>query len=207
MPWLVVVPVKPLPLAKTRLRGVVPDVVHGDLVLAMARDTIAAALACGQVTGLVVVSDDPLIRRAAEELGASGVPDKPDAGLNAAVTFGAAGAPGPVAALAADLAALRPADLAAALDAAAGLRRRAFVADTTGTGTVLLTAPAGVPLEPRFGVDSAAAHRRSGALPLDGSWPSLRRDVDTPADLAEATALGLGPATAALLSAPPVASR
>jgi 2-phospho-L-lactate guanylyltransferase len=72
------------------------------------------------------------------------------------------------------------------------------VADAPGTGTVLLTAPPGVPLDPRFGVGSAAAHRASGAVPLTGPWPSLRRDVDTAADLADAARLGLGPATRAL---------
>ncbi|MGW1453349.1 2-phospho-L-lactate guanylyltransferase, partial [Micromonospora sp. NPDC002411] len=70
-----------------------------------------------------------------------------------------------------------------------------------GSGTVLLTAPPGVPLDPRFGVGSAVAHAASGALPLTGDWPSLRRDVDTPTDLATAIRLGLGPHTAALVAA------
>ncbi|MEV6813934.1 2-phospho-L-lactate guanylyltransferase, partial [Micromonospora sp. NPDC051296] len=77
-----------------------------------------------------------------------------------------------------------------------GVRR--FVADAPGTGTVLLAAPPGVPLDPRFGPDSAAAHLASGAHPLAGDWPSLRRDVDTAGDLAAALRLGLGPRTAAL---------
>lgn len=77
---------------------------------------------------------------------------------------------------------------------------RGYVADAPGGGTVLLAAPAGVPLAPRFGPGSAAAHAASGALPLAGDWPSLRRDVDTPADLAAAAGLGLGPRTAALLA-------
>ncbi|PWU44589.1 2-phospho-L-lactate guanylyltransferase, partial [Micromonospora globispora] len=41
----------------------------------------------------------------------------------------------------------------------------------------------------------------SGALPLTGDWPTLRRDVDTADDLATATRLGLGPRTAALVGA------
>jgi 2-phospho-L-lactate guanylyltransferase len=64
------------------------------------------------------------------------------------------------------------------------------VPDLPGTGTVLLAAPAGVPLDPRFGVGSAAAHEASGARRLDGDWPTLRRDVDTADDLAAAYALG-----------------
>src|SRR5919204_619987 len=68
----------------------------------------------------------------------------------------------------------------------------AIVPDASGTGTTLLTAPSGAALNPRFGTGSAAAHAASGAVPLVGPWPSLRRDVDTAADLRAAAALGLG---------------
>jgi 2-phospho-L-lactate/phosphoenolpyruvate guanylyltransferase len=53
--------------------------------------------------------------------------------------------------------------------------------------------PPGGDLDPHFGPGSAVAHAASGARPLDGDWPSLRRDVDTPADLTAAARLGLGP--------------
>jgi 2-phospho-L-lactate guanylyltransferase len=97
-----------------------------------------------------------------------------------------------VVALTADLPAMRPEDLESALVAAARTGRRAFVPDLEGTGTVLLAAPAGQSLTPHFGPGSAAAHLRSGAVRLDGAWPSLRRDVDTAADLDAAARLGLG---------------
>ena len=197
MRWLVVIPVKPLAAAKRRLRGAVPDPAHGDLVLAMALDTVAAALSLADV---LVVCDEQTVREATLELGAQAVPDKPQAGLNAALRFGADGAQGPVAALAADLPALRPADLAAALSAAGGVGVRAFVPDFSGTGTTLLSAPAGRSLDPRFGTGSARAHRASGARSLAGDWPTLRHDVDTPADLVRAEALGLGVHTAHLLA-------
>jgi 2-phospho-L-lactate guanylyltransferase len=64
---------------------------------------------------------------------------------------------------------------------------------------VLLTAPPGVPLDPRFGIGSAAAHAGSGAVELTGDWPALRRDVDTPDDLWAVLSLGAGTHTAALL--------
>src|SRR6266511_3378610 len=96
---------------------------------------------------------------------------------------------------------VRPAELAAALDAASSAGGRAYVADASGTGTVLLTAPWGRDLDPRFGPGSSAAHARSGATPLSGDWPGLRRDVDTPADLLAAVALGVGPYTSELLPA------
>jgi 2-phospho-L-lactate guanylyltransferase len=200
--WTLVIPVKPLGAAKTRLRGAVPSVPHERLVLALALDTVAAARDCAQV---YVVCDDPTVGREASALGARVLPDEPRAGLNAALTFGAGYAyrenrgTGPVAALAADLPALRPAELAAALAAATAGPGRSYVADASGSGTTLLAAPTGPELEPRFGPGSAATHAASGARPLRGDWPSLRRDVDTRADLAEAARLGLGPRTDALL--------
>ncbi|MEV4842646.1 2-phospho-L-lactate guanylyltransferase [Micromonospora matsumotoense] len=209
--WVVVVPVKRLRAAKSRLRGALPVVPHGELALALVADTVGAALACPAVAEVLVVTDDPQVTATVGPAGARVVPDRPDAGLNAALRHGVEVAvtdgdrPLWVAALTADLPALRPAELAAALHAVrtgpAGVRR--FVADVPGTGTVLLAAPPGVPLDPRFGVDSAAAHLASGAVPLRGGWPSLRRDVDTAADLADAARLGLGPATGALTGVVP----
>lgn len=193
--WSIVVPVKRLEFAKTRLRGAVPSGGHEAVVLAMALDTVAAALACPCVDRVLAVTDDPAAALALARCGALVVADTPDAGLNAALEHGedasrrlapAAG----VAALGADLPALRPGDLAEALHLAGA---RAFVADAVGTGTTLLAAAPGHPLGPRFGLGSAAAHEASGAKRLTGSWPSLRTDVDTGADLLAVTELGLGP--------------
>jgi len=64
---------------------------------------------------------------------------------------------------------------------------------------VLLAAPAGAALDPRFGVGSAAAHAGSGARRLTGDWPGLAQDVDTEADLRTVLALGAGAHTCALL--------
>ncbi|MEU0550171.1 2-phospho-L-lactate guanylyltransferase [Micromonospora sp. NPDC005979] len=201
--WAVVVPVKRLTVAKSRLRGALPGVPHEELALALAADTLRAVLACPAVAEALVVTDDHRVARAARAVGARTLADLPDAGLNVAFRHGAAQTPTRwVVGLTADLPALRPDELAAALLAAQrdpeGVRR--FVADAPGTGTVLLAAPPGVDLDPRFGIDSAAAHEASGALPLTGDWPSLRRDVDTAGDLADAARLGLGPRTAALLA-------
>ncbi|GAA4448765.1 2-phospho-L-lactate guanylyltransferase [Phytohabitans houttuyneae] len=194
--WGVVLPVKRLTAAKSRLRGALTGVPHERLALALAQDTVAAALASAEVAEVLAVTDDPAVGQALAALGARVVPDVPGGGLNAAFAYGASLlAHRPVAALAADLPTLCPADLSEALREAAGPGRH-FVADAPGTGTVLLTAQAGVRLDPRFGPGSAAAHRRSGAVPLAGDWPSLRRDVDTAADLEAATRLGLGPHSA-----------
>jgi 2-phospho-L-lactate guanylyltransferase len=197
--WTAVIPVKRLSAAKSRLRGAVPAARHAELALAMVRDTATAVLAGSRVAELLVVTDDPVVAAAVTEIGARVVPDRPAAGLNAAMRFGAdevAGLSRHRAVLAGDLPALRPEQLDAALSAAAG---RSFVADAVGTGTVLLAVPPGQRLEPRFGVGSSTAHERSGARPLSGDWPGLRQDVDTPADLAAVVALGAGRATCELL--------
>jgi 2-phospho-L-lactate guanylyltransferase len=132
-------------------------------------------------------------------------------GLNPALRYAATVArcrwPGlGVAALSADLAALRPAELRLALRRAPA-PGRSMVSDAAGTGTVLLTASQGLDLAPSFGPDSQRAHLASGAVdltaPLGDDVRGLRRDVDTVDDLAAADQLGVGPATRAVLSFAP----
>jgi 2-phospho-L-lactate guanylyltransferase len=221
VPWSLIVPAKRLTIAKTRLRpasAALPDLagdVHDRLVLALLADTVAAAVACALVAEVVVVTDEAAAADVVRRLGARTVPDEPDRGLNPALEHGAATArSAAVAALSSDLPALRPAELEAALTAAAAAAadgtRRCFVADAPGTGTTLLTAD-GVPLRPRFGPGSAAAHADDGARHLTGDWPGLTRDVDTDDDLRAAAALGVGRWTAMLLDSalaePPGAAR
>ncbi|MGZ4596786.1 MAG: 2-phospho-L-lactate guanylyltransferase [Actinomycetes bacterium] len=201
--WAVVVPVKRLEIAKTRLsRFAGPH--RADLALAFAADTVSAALAADGVGTVLVVTDDPRAGGMAAALGCAVTADVPDNGLNAALAHGETVArrlqPGcGVAALSSDLPALRAADLAAAL-AESAVAGRAFVADAEGTGTTLLAAAYGHPLDPRFGHRSRARHREGGARELGGpGMGSLRRDVDTEVDLYDAVRLGVGPRTRALL--------
>ncbi|GIJ69293.1 2-phospho-L-lactate guanylyltransferase [Virgisporangium ochraceum] len=201
MEWSVLVPVKRLAAAKTRLRGAVGAERHESLVLAMAQDTVAAALATVGVGGVVVVTADPTVTAAVTALGARAVPEPALGGLNAALAHAASTVVGRIAALPADLPALRGDHLSAALRALATAAGGGYVPDAAGTGTVLLAAAAGERLIPRFGPGSAAAHGHGGARRLEGDWPSLRHDVDTAADLAVAVALGAGPHTRAVLRA------
>lgn len=199
MTWSLVVPVKMLAVAKSRL-GVA---VAPGLALAFALDTVAAAVRTPAVTRVIVVTDDEQVRAAVTALGAVSLPDVRRGGLNAAVRSGASYAvgiagPHPIAALPSDLPALTADQLQAAL-VAAFAHNRAFVPDADGLGTTLLAERDGH-LEPRYGTGSAAAHRRSGAVPLDGEWPGLRRDIDTINDLLAARGHGLGPATTAVLA-------
>jgi 2-phospho-L-lactate guanylyltransferase len=195
--WGVVVPVKRLPLAKSRLAAY-GDAAREGLALAFAADVVLVAR---EVARVLVVTDDPAAAALLSALGAEVTPDDPDAGLNPALSHGAdllrAADPAlGVATLSADLPALRAHELRAALDQV-GPGRRAFVADVAGTGTTLLAAGPGAVLAPAFGLGSRAAHLASGAQELSAG-PGLRHDVDTPEDLVEALRLGVGPRTRAI---------
>ncbi|MFF5974654.1 2-phospho-L-lactate guanylyltransferase [Streptomyces sp. NPDC012769] len=200
--WSLVVPLKPLARAKSRLGPAVGGLLRGRLALAFAEDTVAAALASAGVRDVVVVTDDPAAGAALSALGARIVPDVPGAGLNAALAHGARAVravrpSARVAALNADLPALRPAELARVLTVA-GQFGRAFLADAAEIGTTFLSAAPGVELEPAFGGASRRRHLSSGAVEIRlAGVDSVRRDVDTGADLAAAVALGVGPRTAA----------
>jgi 2-phospho-L-lactate/phosphoenolpyruvate guanylyltransferase len=192
--WTVLIPVRSVTEAKSRLTAASPDrAAHERLVLAIRADTIAAAAAVASVARVIRVLDRPDPDGASTTSFVQSAP-----GLNAALTEAAADAASRwpqdgIAALVGDLPALRSDELATALQAAS-THRTSYVPDADGTGTTLLTAGPGVPLRPRFGAGSAARHaERAVALP---AGPGLRRDVDTAADLAAAAAHGLGRATA-----------
>ncbi|MES5817290.1 2-phospho-L-lactate guanylyltransferase [Streptomyces sp. RG80] len=202
MQWTLVIPLKPLARAKSRLSDTAADGLRPGLALAFAQDTVAAALAGPAVGDVAVVTDDALAARELAALGARIVPGEPRGGLNAALAYGAevvraAHPESAVAALNADLPALRPLELARVLDAAAEFPR-AFLPDAAAIGTTLLAARPGQELHPLFGTDSRARHRASGAVELRlAGVDSVRQDVDTGEDLRVALALGVGPQTAA----------
>ncbi len=191
MEWGVVVAVKDLDRAKSRMRTLRAPV-RARLVLAMLTDVLAEVHATPRVNRIVVVSSDDDVARVARRGGAQVVPD-PGRGLNAAFATGArALSAEAVAAVMADLPLLTAADLSAVLAEAAG-HPRGFVPDRSGTGTTIVTA-SGVPLDPAFGPGSALAHART-AFRLAAA-PGLRHDIDTFDDLAAAAREGLGAATA-----------
>jgi 2-phospho-L-lactate/phosphoenolpyruvate guanylyltransferase len=223
--WTVLLPVKVLARAKSRLAVLAGDR-RRDLALALASDTVTAVLACPAVARVVVVTSDPVAGPLLAALGAIVVADEPadladrlgppdvtpslgDLGvqdlLNAALRHGAAVAarrwPGTgLAALTADLPAMSPAELAAALRAAGTAPGgAAFMPDAAGVGTTLYAVPPGGEFLPLFGGASRARHAAAGATELGlAGMTGLRRDVDTPDDLREALALGVGPFTRAV---------
>jgi len=197
--WSMVIPVKVLALAKSRLTG--PAGPHrAELALAMAADTVAAAAACPVVGSVIVVTDDAAAAAELSGLGALVLPDEPGDGLNPALAFGAAYSdehwPGRGrAGMAADLPALDAGELGRALGRAAEVGE-AFVPDAAGTGTTLYAAGPGAAFRPRFGPGSHQAHLAAGAVELAlPGLDGLRRDVDTVADLRDAARIGLGPRT------------
>jgi 2-phospho-L-lactate/phosphoenolpyruvate guanylyltransferase len=201
--WSLVIPVKLLAQAKTRLTGLDPER-RSRLALAMAADTVSAALQADSVATVLVVTDDQEVRLVVGRLGALVLADAPGAGLNEALGYAAGYArqrwPSQgVCAVAGDLPAMRPAELATALRAAAHFGV-AFVPDADGTGTALYAATPGSAFRPRFGPASRRQHLDGGAAEIQ-SWvlTGLRRDVDTVDDLRAAAAIGLGPRTRAEL--------
>jgi 2-phospho-L-lactate guanylyltransferase len=196
----VIIAVKRLAAAKTRLTPAFSASTREQVVLAMLIDTITAARAVSAVASITVVTPDDTAAAAARRLGAAVLfddtpPTEPDP-LNTAVRFAWATVSQQTAntvVLQGDLPAAQTSELSEAA-AQARSHRRSFVADRHGSGTAALFA-FGAPLDPLLGRDSARRHRDSGAVELTGPWPGLRCDIDTVEDLQAARLIGVGAAT------------
>jgi len=202
-----VIAVKRLTAAKTRLAPVFSAATREHVVLAMLVDTITAASAVTALRAVTVVTPDDVAADAARQLGAEVLTDPTPDGhrnpLNNAIIAAEVKvreATPNIVVLQGDLPALQPQELAEAITAARAYPR-SFVGDRHGTGTAALFA-FGVALDPQFGPDSAQRHRHSGAIELTGAWPGLRCDIDTPEDLLVARRLGVGAATTQAIGRP-----
>jgi 2-phospho-L-lactate guanylyltransferase len=208
--WIVVVPFKGAPRAKSRLAERFDDSTRAALARAFLVDTVSAAAAVPSVTLIIVVSSETGVPELLAGVDAEilVVPD-PGAGLNTAVASGIErarerDADAFVAAMTGDLPSLSSRDLESALDSAVDAAERgsplARVADHGGDGTTTIMAGPGVAVIPHFGVGSSGAHEAAGHLLLDvPSTSSLRHDVDSPADLDAVRRDSLGAATLAVL--------
>lgn len=211
--------VKNLDAAKTRLAASLPiagigrgPVDHRALVLAMLLDTMTAVHLAG-LDPIVVVSPDAEVLGEVTAAGAHAVREVPrtDPSLNHAYAEGIdwirrhrPECPR-VLLVQADLPAADAHSIRQVIDAAGALPQ-ALVTDAAGDGTAMLLRPVELNVLPRFGIDSAAAHRADGAVDLDATrsrWADLRTDVDTAADLRRAWTLGLGRHTRAALGIDP----
>ena len=180
--WTIIVPVKGTSAAKSRFGD---DERRLQLAVAMALDTVEAVLKVAPV----VVIGGPGLSSAFAELGAVVLVEEPGDGLNGAIARALATVAGPTAVLLADLPALRPDDLAPAL------QENIMVPDAEGTGTSLITGRV-----PAFGAGSRDAHVALGYRELELPPTSgLRLDVDSPEALAAIPRERLGPRTVKLL--------
>jgi 2-phospho-L-lactate guanylyltransferase len=189
----VLIPLKRLDAAKSRLRSALAGGARRRLMAAMLERVVRTAVAA-DVGRVVLTSSDPDAPRLAADLGIASVSD---AGLawNAGLAHARATLVAPAAAvlyLAGDLPLLEADDVAAMV--AAGDDATAVIGRAHDGGTnALWVAPAGA-LEPAFGTrGSAGVHAAhavaAGLRPVTLDRPGLAHDVDTAADLALARRL------------------
>jgi 2-phospho-L-lactate/phosphoenolpyruvate guanylyltransferase len=198
--WQVLIPVKPLAVAKTRID--LDPQTRADLALAMCRDVVAATTNAPNVDRVQVISTDPRVAAAVRPLGADLWQAPPGVrGLNAELSAALTVVPDErgVAMLMADLPCLTSGLIAEILDTAP-LNRASFVPDLAEQGTTMLVQPPGIHVTPRFGDQSANVHSAiATAMTGDGSWLGAHRDVDTLHDLEFAARLGAGRFTMSFL--------
>ncbi|KAA1394423.1 2-phospho-L-lactate guanylyltransferase [Aeromicrobium ginsengisoli] len=199
MTYTAIVPMKAWDQAKSRLHA--DPHVRRTLAEAFARDTLAAVLACPEVSDVVVVTQGDLVVDHVRAAGAHVIQEPGDRSLDtlgSAIRHGIAWAGEhrpdvPVAVVPSDLPALTPDALGELLREAA-THPFAFVADANGDGTTILTSRSPELMRPGYGPGSAERHRGLGAYELVAPG-ALRQDVDVLIDLAAAERLSLGPHT------------
>lgn len=187
-PTSVAVPVRAFEGAKSRLGAVLDAEERHDLVEAMLRRAIAAALATPGVVEVIVVSPDPEALGVAEAAGARPLLQR-SRGLNPALQEARAIALGErLLILPGDLPTVTPDELSEVLAAgdAAGSPSVVLVPDRhrRGTNALLLDPPDAI--DPAFGGDSRAGHAwlaESADIRFTELTGILELDLDTPDDL------------------------
>lgn len=198
-----IVPVRSLTGAKSRLGEPLDPEERAELIVAMLRRTVAAALEATSLDGVIVVSKDAELLHRARAMGAGGLLQRSD-GLNEGLAEAREAVSADATAilvLPADLPDVSAAEIDRLIDTAAkalaGARSRLLVAlvpDRRGSGTnaLLLAPPDAIAFS--FGEQSRTAHAAHAAaaratyLELDGP---LDFDLDTPEDLLAADMAGL----------------
>ncbi len=198
-----IVPVRSLSGAKSRLGEPLDPEERAELILALLRRTVSAALAARRLDGVAVVSQDAELLTQARAMGAASFLQESD-GLNEGLSEtrdSACTEATAVLVLPADLPAVSAEAIERLVEAGEETARReperpvvVLVPDRHGTGTnALLVAPPNA-IEFRFGEGSRAAHAAeaiaAGATYVELDGP-LAFDLDTPEDLREADMGGL----------------
>ncbi len=185
------VPVKSLEVAKQRLAPRLSAYQRRLLVLAMLNDVLEALADTPRLRGVMVISPDDSVLRAAAQAGASCIRQAADTGFAASADEAARlasrlyGADG-IMVVPGDVPAATPADFIAVLAAHTGPGCTIVPSwDGEGSNCVLLSPPAAMRF--RFGVDSFRRHvdeaSRAGLAVRVVERPRLSRDVDHWADL------------------------
>ena len=197
-PLVVIVPVRALEGAKSRLGEVLDAEERRDLVVELLDRTVRAAVAADGVDGVLVVSTDPDALAVAERAGARTLRDH-GTGLNGSLVEARSQAvhdgADTILVVPGDLPAIDTPSVAAIVEATAGPAPVVVLVTDRhrrGTNALLLSPPGVIPFA--FGGDSRAAHAAlagaAGARYVELEGP-LALDIDTPDDLLLAeTALG-----------------
>jgi 2-phospho-L-lactate guanylyltransferase len=188
----VIVPVKRLLAAKSRLAAVLTLSQRGELACALLAHTLEELHGVKGIAGKIVVGRDRAVRRIAVNRGAAFVREKTHDGLNRALARAAREAvrhgADAIMVLPADLPLLKKADVAGALIRTGKPPFMRIAPDRAGRGTnLLLMAPPGL-LRFSFGDRSFRRHRNAarsaGAKVKEIHRASLAEDLDCPEDLA-----------------------
>ncbi len=190
----VVIPVRSLEGAKSRLGAVLDAEERRDLVERLLIRAVAAALATPGVVDVLVVSPDPEVLAVASAAGARPLPQR-SRGLNPALQEARAAIEADrILVLPADLPTVTTGDIAQILAAGDKVGRPSVILapDRHGRGTnALLLAPPDA-IDPAFGGDSRAGHAwlaSSAEISFVEVAGLLELDLDTPDDLLLAEAL------------------
>ena len=190
--WSAIIPFKGNVEAKSRLRGLY-GIDGPDWADAFLLDTLAAVIEESRIAEIVLVTaskkypQHPKIRSVTD----------PERGLNAAIQVGAETAKHSPLVVPGDLVTLNSQDFSTFLTSISECAR-GFTPDIQNIGTTILFADNAANLKPEYGVNSAAAHRASGACECFAA-DSLRIDIDNNVSLIDHRNV-LGKHTTRLLS-------
>jgi 2-phospho-L-lactate/phosphoenolpyruvate guanylyltransferase len=207
----VLVPVKPLDQAKSRLAGALAPAERASLVRSLLERTVGILRQVPAITEILIVTGDPAVAGWASQTGnrVMGPGCEPDLNreLASATRLAQEQQAEGVLILHADLPQVTPADVQAMTAYVAAAPIIVLAPDRHGRGTnALLCAPPGL-IEYRFGPDSFALHRAqalaAGAALEICKAPGLALDLDLPEDLELLRADVLGPK----LTSPPGGER
>ena len=187
----VLVPMKPLASAKSRLAPAVPDLRRQALALLLLQRVLDAARHAVGADACRVVGGDAVVRQVALSAGCAWDPEKGnDLNTSLWLAMGARFKEGAAATLflPADLPQATPGDVTAVVAASVGLSRPVGVRASGDGGTNALLLPTACAFPPALGEQSFRRHEElavARGAPLETPLaPGLAFDIDTPEDLA-----------------------